>query len=42
MLSQGAELVDTDAYASGDGGLADHRFYADGEVFRTSSRDRWW
>jgi hypothetical protein len=41
MLSQGVELVDTDAYASGDGGLADHRFYADGEAFDVE-RDRWW
>jgi isoamylase len=31
-------LVDTDAYASGDGGLADHRFYADGEVFDVAPR----
>ena len=31
-------LIDTDAYASGDGGLADHRFYADGEVFDVEPR----
>jgi hypothetical protein len=31
-------LVDTDAYVRGDGGLADHRFYADGEAFEVSAR----
>ena len=31
-------LIDTDAYASGDGGRADHRFHADGEVFDVAPR----
>jgi isoamylase len=31
-------LVDTDAYVRGDGGLADHRFYADGAAFEVAAR----
>lgn len=31
-------LVDTDAYVRGDGGLADHRFFADAEEFELAAR----
>ena len=31
-------LIDTDAYVSGGGGLADHRSFADGEVFDVAPR----
>src|SRR5512144_1891650 len=31
-------LIDTDAYVSGGGRLADHRSFADGEVFEVAPR----